>query len=103
MIQLAPVAVGLLALVASSIVTRVLIGLGIGIVSYVGMAIVFDFMVDQIVGSFNTLPIKALAMASMMKIDVAANIIIGAINARLGMLTFGGMVNRFQITPVSGG
>jgi hypothetical protein len=99
MIALAPAAVGLLTVVAASIVTRVLIGIGIGIVSYIGFAVVLDFIITNITASFNTLPAKVLALASMMQLDVAVNIILGCINARLGVITFGGMMSRFQITP----
>lgn len=92
---------GALAMIAGSLVSRVLVSLGIAVVSYVGIGLVFDYAIAQVVASFNGLPVKALQMAALMQFDVAANIIIGAVNARLGLLTLNGLVSRFQINPAA--
>lgn len=92
---------GALAFLAVPIITRILLSLGIGVVSFIGISIVFDFAIAQLVSSFNGLPAKAVAMAAIMKVDVAANIIIGCVNARLGLITFNGLVSRFQIDPAA--
>jgi hypothetical protein len=90
---------GLLASLAASIVARVLISLGIGVVSYIGMGAVLDFMFGEITAAVNTLPATVLHLAALMKLDVAINIIMGAVNARLGMVSLNGIVSRFQIDP----
>jgi hypothetical protein len=94
----ATVIAGVLTYIVAHLAARVLLGLGIGIVSYVGTALVLDYMVSNIVEGFNGLPLQVLQFAALIKFDVACNIIFGAINARLGLLSFDGILRRFQIT-----
>lgn len=90
-------AIGLLTFIASRIIAKVLLGLGIGIVSYIGMGVVVSYLMDQVTASFNLLWAPVLQMAALVKFDVAVNIIFGAINARLGLWTVGAALRKFQI------
>ena len=90
---------GALAIVAAPLIARIMLSLGIGVVSYIGMGVVLDYLFDQLITSFNTLPAQLLHLAALMKMDVAVNIIFGAVNARLGLMSLNGIVTRFSIDP----
>lgn len=92
---------GFIASFAGAFVARLFISLGIGVVSVIGMGVVIDFMIAQMVDSLTQLPATVLHLATLMKLDVAINIIIGSINARLGLVTLNGIVSRFQINPAA--
>lgn len=90
---------GVLGMALSGMVTRIITGLGISVVTYAGAAIVTDYMVNQLVASLQSLPSQVIQIAGLMKLDVALNIIFGAVNARLGLITMDGFVRRFQLGP----
>lgn len=64
----------------------VLIGLGIGAMSYVG----FDALLTQAVNSFKAsitgMPLMVLQLAGLAKMDIAANIIFSAFSVRIAMI-----------------
>jgi len=99
---MAPLAVtlaGVLTMVAGGLVSRVLISLGVGVASWIGMGIVLDYAFGHIVDSFNGLPGLLLHFAALLKIDIAVNMIMGAATARFGLFSMNGIVSRFQIDP----
>src|SRR5689334_12438122 len=101
MSQIVAVILGILGWALPHLVARVLLSLGIGVVSYIGMGIVLDYVFDQGVQAFSGLPLQALQLAALCKVDVAMNIVTGAVNARLGMLSLNGIVSRFNINPAA--
>lgn len=90
---------GVLGMAMSGLVTRIVTGLGISVATYAGAAITVDYMVSQLSGSLQALPSQLLAFAGLMKLDVALNIIFGAVNARMGLVSLDGIVRRFQLGP----
>lgn len=81
------------------IITRVLISLGIGVVSYIGMGFVLDFLFGKLTAAVNGLPLDVLQLAGLIGLDDAINIIFGSVNARLGFISLNGIVSRFEIDP----
>jgi len=90
---------GFLSFIAAGVVSRILLSLGIGVVSYVGMSIVTDYAFSQITSAFNDLPALLVHFAAVLKVDVAVNMIMGAVTARFGLFSLNGIVSRFQIDP----
>lgn len=70
------------------IVGRVLVSLGIGIVSYTGVMTSLTFVKDHFVTSVGGLPPLALQIAGTLKIGVIVSILLSALAARL---TFSGL------------
>lgn len=74
---------GMLIEVAGSLVGRVLIALGIGVVTYTGISAALDGLKSQALGSFSFLPAEMLSIIGFMKVGVCISIITSAITARL--------------------
>lgn len=94
-------ALGFLVWAAAPLIGRILLSLGVGVVSFIGFGFVIDFMFNQITASISTLPAAVLQLAALMKLDVAINIIFGAVNARFANISLNGIVTRFQIDPAA--
>ena len=62
---------------------RVLVALGIGVVSYTGMQALTGQLVNSIVMAFGSLPSQVLAIVYMLKLGQAIGIIIAATSARM--------------------
>jgi len=74
---------GGLALVAGSIVGRVLIALGIGYVSYTGLSAWVGSVKDLILSNLYALPPEFIQVMSLVKLDTCISILFSAISVRL--------------------
>lgn len=90
---------GFLGYIASGLVSRVLLSLGMGVVSFIGLGFVLDYAVGQFAAAVNQLPAALLQLAGLMKLDVAMNIIFGCISARYTLGTLNGVATKFQLDP----
>ena len=82
----------LIALVAP-IAKRVLVALGIGIVTYAGYTVVLDAFMQQISSNLGQMPTAALQLITMFGFPDAAGVILGAFATKLSIQTF----KRFEI------
>lgn len=73
---------GMLINLVGTLVGRVLIALGISVVTYTGLSLTLDWMKSQAVSALGGLPAEALGMLSTMKVGVAISIVTSAILAR---------------------
>lgn len=73
---------GLLA-IAGSLVGRVMIALGISVVSYTGLSATLGFVKAQMMGAFAGLPAEMLGLLSYMGVGQFINIITSALLARM--------------------
>lgn len=69
--------------VIGSIATRVMLSLGVGVVSYVGMQELMNWVFSYVQNYLGGLPERALMLAGVAKADVAFNIIVSAVNISL--------------------
>lgn len=69
--------------ITGSLVGRVLVALGISVVTYSGMSTTLTWLRDQAVASLATAPANLVALLSFMKVGVCISIIVSAITARL--------------------
>lgn len=74
---------GVLLNITASMVGRILVSLGIGVVAYKGISGSLDFLKSQVVASASGLPADVLGMLSTMKVGVCISIIFSAMLARL--------------------
>lgn len=74
---------GMLLNIVGSIVGRVLVALGMGVVTYTGLNAGLDALKMQAIGTFQGLPPEVFGMLAMLKVGVAINIVTSAIAARL--------------------
>lgn len=75
-----------LASVSAPIAKRVLAGLGIGVVSYVGLGAVFSQVQNSIISNWGAVPISAAQFLSLAGVPDAIGIVLGAVAARFSML-----------------
>lgn len=74
---------GMLINLVGSIVGRVLVALGMAVVTYTGVNASLDALKVQAITSFQALPPEVFGMLSIMKVGVAISIVTSAIAARL--------------------
>lgn len=71
-----------LAAAAGPIVKQVLVSLGIGFISYAGLMLVVEGVIEHVQTSYGQLPAAAAALASLLGVDTALGIMLGAMVAR---------------------
>lgn len=74
---------GMLINLVGTLVGRVLVALGIAVVTYTGINATLDSLQSQAVNSFSALPPEVMAMLSMMRVGQCISIVTSAISARL--------------------
>lgn len=84
--------------IAGSLVLRVLVSLGIGVVAYKGMTTSLDWLKDQAVASVSGLPADVLGIMSTLKVGNCISIIFSAILARLIIQGFTGDTVKRWVT-----
>jgi len=70
---------------AGSIAVQVLLGLGVGVVTYTGADISLEYLKNQALSNISGLPGEVIGLMSFMKIGVFMNIVFSAMVARLTM------------------
>lgn len=76
---------GGLRFVAGSLALQVLVGLGIGVVTYTGMDISLNYLKQQAVSNLSGLPVDMLSLLGYMKVGNFINIVTSAMVARMSM------------------
>lgn len=74
---------GVLISVVGTLAGRVLIALGVGVVTYTGMSATLDWAKAQALSSIGLLPPEVVGILSVMKVGVCISIVTSAISARL--------------------
>lgn len=82
--------------VAGSLVGRVLIALGLTVVSYTGVDTVLGKLKADAIGALMGLPPDLVAMLGYMKVGVCISIIASAVAVRMGLSGLGGVVKRLR-------
>lgn len=72
--------------VATPIVTRVLVGLGFGVVSYVGVMQAFNALQTLILNSFTGMPASVASILFLAGFNQSVGIVLGAGATRVSML-----------------
>jgi len=76
---------GMLITVAGSIVGRVLLALGLSMITYTGVSTSLDFLKGKMLDALDGTPERIITLLSFMKVGLCLNIIIAAIMVRLVM------------------
>lgn len=71
-----------LSTVLGPLISKVLTGLGIGAVSYVGINLMLEQVKDYIVSSFGGVGSDTLMLLGLAKVDISINIVLAAVTAR---------------------
>lgn len=77
--------VGSLRFVAGSLAVQVLVGLGIGVVTYTGIDATFDFVMQRSVQTLGGLPAELLGLMGYMKLGKCIGVIVAAYTGRFAM------------------
>lgn len=80
-----PLIAKFLALVVSGLVFRALASLGFAYVSYTGFGSLMDSVKGHVIGLFSSVPSDVVMILGLAKIDVAFNIMLAAVMARLAL------------------
>lgn len=71
--------------VAGSLAVQVLVGLGIGVISYTGMDISLTYLKGQAINNIGGLPADLIGLLGFMKVGNFINIVTSAMVARMSM------------------
>lgn len=74
---------GMLLSLVASLTGRVLVALGIGVVTYTGLNMSLDLIKGQAVSAFFALPADVISIIALLKVGVCINIVTSAIAVRL--------------------
>jgi hypothetical protein len=74
---------GMLINLVGSLVGRVLVALGMAVITYTGVNASLEAIKMQAIGTFQALPPEVFGMLSVMKVGVAISIVTSAIAARM--------------------
>lgn len=88
---------GMLLNLAGSMVFRVLVGLGLSVVTYTGVDTVLNQLKATTMETFQGMPVELVALLSYMKVGVALNIIFSAVAVRLALSSMASGVKRFRL------
>jgi len=83
------------------LVSKVLTGLGLGAISYVGINLLLDQVKDYVISSFGGAAADTLLLLGLAKVDVAINIVLSAVTARAvyaGMSAASGSITKIGST-----
>lgn len=72
--------------VATPIVKRALSGIGIGVVTYLGLDVALQLVKDQVIANWGMMPAGVLTLMTLSGVTQGVGIILGAIAARYSML-----------------
>ena len=75
--------IGGLISVTGTIVGRVLVALGVGVVTYTGVQVGIDSLLSNLDSAISGVPADILGLLGFMRVGVAMNIIISAMSARM--------------------
>lgn len=81
---------GMLINLVGTLAGRVLIALGISVITYTGMSTSIDWLKAQAVGAFMGLPAQVMGMLSVMRVGQCISIVTSAILARMVVNGLGG-------------
>lgn len=101
-----PIIAKFLAMIVAGLVFRALASIGFAYVAYTGLGSLVDTIDRYIKTAFSGLPSEVVAILGLAKIDIAINIIISAIVARLllaGMDKFTGTITSLALLNRAGG
>lgn len=73
---------GMLINLVGTIVGRVMIALGISVVTYTGLSATLDWLKVQAVGAFQGMPAEAVQLAAYMQVGTCISIVTSAMAAR---------------------
>lgn len=76
---------GMLLNIVGSVVGRVLVALGLGMVTYTGLSFTLDWLLANALSSFDRLPPHMLPLLGILKVGVCINIVTSAMVVRLVM------------------
>lgn len=74
---------GMLINLVGTLVGRVLIALGIAVVTYTGISFTLDALKGQAIASFSALPPQVFAMLGVLKVGQCISIVTSAVAARM--------------------
>ncbi len=71
--------------IAGTLAGKVLIGLGISVVTYQGVSMTTDWLQTQAINNITSLPPEVIGMLAMMKVGTCIAMVSAAIATRLGL------------------
>jgi hypothetical protein len=81
-----------------ALIGRIMLALGIGVVSYTALNTLANIFIDRVMGSMSEISSTAFALISMSGGTAMISIISSAIITKAGLMA----INKFRITPSSG-
>jgi len=88
---------GAFAYIAPFIVKYIIVGLGVSVVSYVGLNVLLDFLQNQVVANLGGLTGVAAQIVGLTKLDDAIVVVMSAWAAKVSVLQVPGAIRRIRL------
>jgi len=92
---------GLLAIISANLVAKVLVSLGMSVITFVGMGFLIRDILAIIQENVFAIPAVALQTMALVKLDVAINIVFSAALIKLGQFGVNGLISKINFNPPS--
>jgi cell division protein FtsX len=73
--------------IAGSVAKRVLLSLGIGFITFVGLSAAMDSMKSQVLAAWGAMPASVIQYLSLAGVGIALGIVLGALATRVSMVS----------------
>jgi len=93
------VTVGLLAKALESLVGRILISLGVGMITATGIDLALSALKSQTVTALTGIPSSYAQLLGLAKVDVCCSMLMGAVISAFAVKYVGGAISRFVARP----
>lgn len=94
---LIPALIGALVSLFASVVGRAVVALGIGFVTYKGIAIAIGIMKDSVMTGISSLSADAVGLVGFLWIDKALTVVFSAVAVAIAMKGIGGSVKKMVL------
>lgn len=81
-----------------SIIGTILVKLGVGVVSYVGIAVLVGDIMNNVISQFNGIASDVASIAGMMQLDTGINFILAAYTAKVSVIAANNVINKINFT-----
>lgn len=94
---LAALLIGALVQVVGTLITKMLLALGVGVVTYSGISVSLSYLTDWFMSSANSMPSAVVGILGVLKVGTSFKILTSAVTMKMTMSGVSQSVSRFKL------
>lgn len=96
--QLVALAIGWLLALVPALVAKIILALGVGVVSYTGMSALLNNLQSAVMNNAGSVSADVAAYLGLAGVDTCISMMMSALSIRLTLLTVNGVINKVTFT-----